>query len=180
MKRFAFIALALAGLAACEPVPQNGMNPAAEEVFANKEATDVFKPVSDQVLFSTFAKVCEANLKNPAGYVRTAKSMGYIVLGRDRDIVMYADPSGQRPLLGLAGPNPARPEFCMVLVPDTAAVRASVQRNIGGRSGAIEVPIKGLAPGAEKAWVTNSAIYITVAQRDPAMGKIFGLGVGPT
>lgn len=175
MKRvFATLAI-LVGLAACEPAQQT----ANTGVFAGKTPQQIMPVVSGQTFLSVLAKVCERNLPSLKGAPRTIKAMGYQPIAVQGEVAMFAHPGGKLPVVGLAGPRPSSPEFCMVLMPDTKSIRRAVNSNVGGRKGAVEIPIKGLVPGALKSWVVGGSLFVTVTQRDPSFGAIYGVGVGP-
>lgn len=178
MRKLWLIPLAAFALAACDPVPQNGVNQQAASAFEGKDPKDVFPNVSSNTFLSAFDAVCDnnaGNLKRAAGVLR---GNGMVDLLTQDGVTMYADPKGQFPMTGLGKDRASGMEICMVVAPDSRSLRSAVDSYMG-RKGLVELPIAGQVPGALKAWTNGSLVYITMEQNNPAFGKTFALMVAP-
>jgi len=170
IRRAGFILAALVGLAACEPVPKDGLNPQAAQVFAGKTPDQIMPRVSGGTLVSAFKTVCDNNVGNPRASLAAIKANGLIGVVTQDGITVYADPNGKFPMTALGRDPRSRLNICMVLVPDSQSLRRAAHSYLGGKPGVVEVPVDGRIPGALKLWGAGNAVYLTIKETNPVYG----------
>lgn len=171
---------ALLALAACEAPGDLVIPNEALDVFDGVSAEAIIGQPSTATLFATFEQICVNNLDRLTAVPAQLQANGYTLLARDNEITMFASPEASRPIVGLAGPRPSNPEFCMVLAPDTQTNRSAFARYLDQRPGNQRFEMQ--IPGAEAVYINPVAgeIFITVRERDAQLGDILGVGVGGT
>ncbi|MBT0958093.1 hypothetical protein IV417_11910 [Alphaproteobacteria bacterium KMM 3653] len=183
MIRFAaLIGASAIALGACAPTGGQVVSIPEEAIvaFDGKTEEEIMTRVAPAAFIASFEKVCEANVDNLAGALALLKSDGYILLADSGDVTAYAHPDG-KPVFGFGGRNPRKPEVCMVMSRNSANLRSVTEAYANKLPNVLEVPIAGLAPGAEKAWLPGDGaetLYLTVNRTDPSLGEIFAFAIG--